>query len=98
MAKYVYPAIFTKDKEGYYYVNFPDVPSCYTDGDTLAEAIENAEDVLALMLCDLSKESIPTATPIKEIQTNSSSFVSLILCDTKNYPASSVKEGVSANG
>lgn len=86
MAKYVYPAVFTRDKEGYYYVNFPDVQSCYTDGDTLAEAIENASDVLALMLCDMQKESIPTATPIKDISTDADSFVSLILCDTDHYP------------
>lgn len=86
MAKYVYPAVFTRDKEGYYYVNFPDVPSCYTDGDTLAEAIENASDVLALMLCDMQKEAIPAATPIKDIKTDADSFTSLILCDTSHYP------------
>ena len=30
MAKYVYPAIFTKEKNNAYSVDFPDVENCYT--------------------------------------------------------------------
>ena len=48
MSKYVYPAIFTQEADGYY-VRFPDIPSCFTDGDTLIEAMENANEVLALI-------------------------------------------------
>ena len=43
--KYVYPAIFTIDKEGII-VTFPDLDDTFTDGDTMEEAFENAEDVL----------------------------------------------------
>ena len=44
--KYIYPAIFTEEEDGIL-VDFPDLPSCYTDGATLDEAFENAEDALA---------------------------------------------------
>ncbi|MBQ8824463.1 MAG: type II toxin-antitoxin system HicB family antitoxin [Ruminococcus sp.] len=86
MPKYVYPAIFTEESKGYS-VNFPDIECCYTSGDSLIEAMEMAEDVLALMLCCKEKdgEKIPTASSIKDIKTNSNSFVTLILCDTTDY-------------
>ena len=51
MAKYVYPAIFTKEKNHVYSVDFPDVENCYTCGDSLVNAMEMASDVLAMMLC-----------------------------------------------
>ena len=35
MAKYIYPAVFTKEEDGGYSVVFPDLESCYTCGDTL---------------------------------------------------------------
>ena len=45
--KYVYPAIFYAAKEGGYVVEFPDVQGAVTQGDTLYEAMEMAEDALA---------------------------------------------------
>ena len=80
MAKYVYPAIFTKEKNNAYSVDFPDVENCYTCGDSLVDAMEMASDVLAMMLCFREKEKkpIPVATPIKEIQTNADSFATVI--------------------
>lgn len=43
--KYAYPAIFTKEENGYF-VNFPDIQPCYTEGSTLEEAAIMAKDVL----------------------------------------------------
>lgn len=48
--KYVYPAIFYKAVEGGYYIDFPDVEGATTQGETLFEALEMAEDALAGML------------------------------------------------
>lgn len=86
MAKYVYPAIFTPE-DGGYSVRFPDVPHCYTDGNTLAEAIENAKDALCLMLYDMEErgDTIPEPTNIKEISTKKDDVVSLVNCDTLEY-------------
>ena len=52
MAKYIYPAVFTKEGN-FYTVRFPDLESCYTQGDSLQDAYEMASDVLCLTLYDL---------------------------------------------
>ena len=84
--KYVFPAIFTPEDNGYS-VNFPDVPQCYTDGDTLAEAMENAADVLCLRLYDIeeSGDNIPEQSKANEVKKEEDEFVSLIYCDTLEY-------------
>ena len=81
--KYIYPAIFTPEKDGGYLVDFPDVKNCFTDGDSLGEAFENAEDALALMLYGLEeKREIKPPTPIDELEVPDGSFVSLVKADT----------------
>lgn len=89
MAKYVYPAIFTPEEEGGYSVRFPDVQDCFTGSETLAGAMEMANDVLCLMLYDLEQAngSIPDASSVDAIQsqTEPGEFVSLIACDTVEY-------------
>ena len=55
MAKYVYPAIFTKEENGCYSIVFPDLEGCYTTGDSLVDGIYMAEDVLAFTLYSLEK-------------------------------------------
>lgn len=86
MAKYIYPAIFTKE-EKFYSVRFPDIESCYTQGETLQEALEMATDVLSLTLYNLEEEEkkIPTPSEIKEVEKSEGEFVSLISCDTIEY-------------
>ena len=87
MAKYVYPAIFSPSEDGGFTVSFPDVSGCYTEGDTLAEAIEKAKDALCLMLYDLEEreESIPVPTSINDVVTENGDIVSLVACDTLEY-------------
>lgn len=82
--KYIYPAIFTKEEDGGYLVEFPDLPECYTDGDTLAEAFENAEDALALMMWALEEKKAPIATPSNpaDITPPAGAIVSLVKADT----------------
>ena len=40
--KFIYPAVFRKTDDGRYKGTFPDLEDCYGEGDTLDEAIENA--------------------------------------------------------
>lgn len=84
--KYVYPAIFTKDGK-FYSVNFPDLEGCYTQGDTIEDALEMAEDILCMTLYNLeeNKESIPVPSDIKSISVGSDEIVSLVACDTIEY-------------
>lgn len=87
MAKYVYPAVFTPEESGQYSVVFPDIEGCYSGGDNLAEAIEMAEDALALMLYHLEQEKapLPSASTIDSIAVDDKSFVNFIACDTLDY-------------
>jgi antitoxin HicB len=48
-----YLGIFTPAEEGGFVVRVPDVPGVITQGETLAEAKENAVDALELMLSDV---------------------------------------------
>lgn len=87
MSKYVYPAIFTEEENGLYSVLFPDLKSCYTSGENLEDAIENANDVLCYTLYDLEKEGaeIPAPSHIHDVTCKDNDFVSLIACDTEEY-------------
>ncbi len=87
MSKYVYAAVFTKEEDGNYSVVFNDLEGCYTCGSTLEEAIEMAEDVLALTLYGYEKDrrKIPEPTDSADIKTNENEFVNYIVCDTLEY-------------
>lgn len=48
-----YTAKLTKEKDGGYSVSFPDLDGCFTQGDTLEEALENAREAMELTLEDV---------------------------------------------
>lgn len=86
MAKYIYPAIFAREG-AFYTARFPDLESCYTQGDNLQDAYEMAEDVLCLTLYNLEEGNacIPTASEPAAITAGEGEFVSLVSCDTLEY-------------
>lgn len=86
MAKYLYPAVFTKEESGYS-VDFPDLKNCFTSGATLEEAMEMANDVLCLTLYGMEQndEAIPKASAVNEISHSEDEFVTLVGCDTIAY-------------
>ncbi len=87
--KYAYPAVITWNGEDKtYYVTFPDLENCFTDGATVPEALENASDALDLMLWGKEEagETIPTPTPIGSIPVKKAEdIVTLVLADTDAY-------------
>lgn len=91
--KALYPAIFTFEEpeeafpKGSYFVEFPDFDGCYTFGETIKEAYDNAEDVLNLVLYTKKEmnEEIPEASSIMDIESGSNGFVSLVKADTRVY-------------
>lgn len=87
MSKYVYLAVFTKEEDGSYSVVFNDLDGCYTCGSNLEEAIEMAEDVLALTLYgyEVDGKEIPKTTSISDIKVNENEFANYIACDTLEY-------------
>ena len=92
--KYIYPAVFSLDMtdeafpNGVYLISFPDLPNCYTSGETLEEAYEMAEDVLNMALCGMErdKEEIPAPTSISIVQNNNvGDIVTIVKADTTEY-------------
>lgn len=69
MKKLFYPAIFHKAEEGGYWIDFPDIPECLTEGDTMEQAYEMAVDALGLALTSRyqEKEAIPIPTEPENI-------------------------------
>lgn len=86
MAKYIYPAVFTPEDNGYF-IDFPDFDSCYTQGKDIADGISMAEDVLSLMLTHFEDEhrEIPNPSAINDLQTSNGAFATYISCDTTVY-------------
>ena len=86
--KYVYPAVFHPESDGGYSVYFPDIRRGATQGDTIAECIEMAEDFLCLALYRMEEENIqiPEAKGIKEVETESDEdIITLISVETDFY-------------
>lgn len=68
-----YPiAIELGDEQHAFGVTFPDVPGCFSAGDTLDEAIDNAKDALEghLELCVEDGDPIPEASTITQHRDN----------------------------
>lgn len=67
--KFVYPAVFHKE-DGKYKASFPDLDCCYAEGDTLDEAVENANaaafDWITVELEDVNGE-LPPISEINDI-------------------------------
>ncbi len=86
MAQYAFPAFITKEDDGYI-VKFPDIDGCYTDGNSLDEAIKNAKDVLCLMLYDAEETSgkIPMPSDLDKLIVPHSTTTVMVECDTEDY-------------
>ncbi|WP_367569035.1 type II toxin-antitoxin system HicB family antitoxin [Lacrimispora sp.] len=63
MKKLFYPALFHKAEEGGFWVSFPDLPECLTDGDDMEQAYEMAVDALGLALTSREGEKSPLPAP-----------------------------------
>ena len=59
MKKFFYPALFHKAEEGGFWISFPDIPECLTQGNDMSQAYEMAIDALGLALTCREKEQQP---------------------------------------
>lgn len=87
MSRYSYPAIFTPAEEGGYTVIFPDLEGCFTEGDSLTEALYMAKDALALVLYGYERDGRPIPAPAKQgsFALQEGEFVNYVACDTLEY-------------
>ena len=60
-----YPVVIHKDDESVYGVTVPDLPGCFSAGDTLEEAVESAQEAIACHLEGLLMDGEPI--PAKEL-------------------------------
>lgn len=84
MGKLFYPAVFHNADEGGYWIEFPDIPECLTEGDTLEKAYDMAMDALGLALSERlkSKEKLPDAsTPAAP----EDGFIAIVVFDLMSY-------------
>ena len=86
MNKIIYPAVFHVEEEGYS-VDFPDLLGCVTEGETLSEALEMAQDALGLYLFTLEQDNkaLPESTNPADIKMQEKEFISLIEWDRIEY-------------
>lgn len=85
--RYFFPAIFHNAEEGGFWISFPDLPECITEGDTMEQAYEMAWDALGLCLYDRinSSEAIPQPSDVSKIRIKKNSFVVIIEFDMDMY-------------
>ena len=92
-----YPAIFTCE-DGRYWVYFIDLKGCFSEGDTLAEAMENSKEAMGLYLEDL-EEYPECTTDLKNIKLKENEIVSFVSINMeehkKKYENKSVKKTLS---
>ncbi|MCI9597240.1 MAG: type II toxin-antitoxin system HicB family antitoxin [Firmicutes bacterium] len=87
MKKLFYPALFHKAEEGGFWVSFPDIPECLTQGDDMTQAYEMAIEALGLALVCREKEHqpFPSSSDPTEITPDPDSFLAVIEFDMLAY-------------
>lgn len=87
MKKLFYPALFHKAEEGGFWVTFPDLPECMTQGDDMQDAYEMASDALGLAIVSRQEnhESLPSPSEPDAIPAETDSFCVVIEFDLLSY-------------
>jgi len=82
----VYAAIFHPAEEGGFFVSFPDLEGCFTEGNDLAHAIEMATEVLGVYVSCLMDDDIPynPPTPIEKLDSGDG-FLTYISANPYQY-------------
>lgn len=88
MKKVYYPAVFHKEKEGYY-VEFPNLPGCFSQGETVEESYLMAKEALGYHLDttnDLFSQEFEQPSTIEEVsQKYLNELIMLVDFDSVEY-------------
>ena len=86
--EYVFPAIL-EDYGDYVIVKFPDLKDCYATGKGYDGAIEAGRDALSLriQMLELTRTTVPDATPIDKVGVSKKQVVDLIDVNMKLFRA-----------
>lgn len=86
--KFIYPAVFHKKEDGTYEGYFPDLECCYAKGDTLEDAVENANeaanDWISLELTEEDPQ-MPAVSDIYDMNLNEGDIVRNISVTIRLY-------------
>lgn len=87
MNKLFFPSIFHATDDNGFWVSFPDLPECLTQGASMSEAYEMAVDALGLCISYMKDngESIPVASVPQDIVLNKGDFLVVIEFDMMDY-------------
>ncbi len=61
-----FPIIVEKDEDGFYVVECPLLKGCYTQGETLDEALKNIHEVIEMCLEDENEDVVSDIANIQE--------------------------------
>lgn len=86
MAVYKYYSLIHQE-DGAFIVSFPDLESCFTQGETLPEAVTMAEDVLGTMLSyyEGNGQSFPAPSKADAITVPEGTSLVLITVNTEEH-------------
>lgn len=70
MRKVKLPVVITRDEDGYYVAEVPVLRSCFTQGKTREEALENIKEVIHLCLENMAEEgdTIPKEYTVEQVE------------------------------
>lgn len=70
MRKVKLPVVITRDEDGYYVAEVPVLRSCFTQGKTREEALENIKEVIHLCLENMTEEgdTIPEEYTVEQVE------------------------------
>lgn len=85
--KFIYPAVFRKTETGSYRAFFPDLECCFAEGDTLDDAIENANSAaFDWISLELSEDGeLPSISDISDIAVEEGDVVRNISVNIRFY-------------
>ena len=87
-----YPAIFTQE-DNQYWVEFIDLKGCYSDGNSLAEAMEHAKEAMGLFLEDLT-EYPKCTTDFSNIKLEKNQIISYVEINLEEHKKKYEKKSV----
>lgn len=88
MKAIIYPAIFHRTEHGGFWVEFPDLPGCLTEADTIEEALLMAGDAL-FVWCD-GLQDYPVPSDITAVKCDDGDIVLLVKAEPYESRESSV--------
>lgn len=97
--KLYYPAVFERETDGRYSINFPDVPEAITCGDDLNHGIEMAKECLGMCLEGRKEDDLEIPKASEVIECDKNQFIVMVEFDSvefnKKYNNKSVRKNVT---